>query len=172
MSFRQFLDKFSYFHQYLGNYQLHIDIFGSKRVNVNGLGDRVKHKAIFQSIKDKKVDLCLRQKTHSTHQTHLLWKNEWGGDIHFIHGTSNSCGVAILIRRGLNIQILDKIIDPSGRYMIMKMNIEGSELILGNLYAPTQDKENDQLVVLNQLKEQLMPFSDEPILLGGTLILP
>ena len=133
--------------------------------NVNGLGDRVKRKAIFQSIRDKKVDLCLMQETHSTHQTHLLWKNKWGGDIHFSHGTS--CGVAILIRRGLNTQIMDKIIDPSGRYMIMKMNIEGSELILGNLYAPTQDKENDQLIVLNQLKEQLMPFSDEPILLGG-----
>ena len=32
-SFRQFFDYFSYFCQYLCNYQLHYDIFGSKRVN-------------------------------------------------------------------------------------------------------------------------------------------
>ena len=102
--------------------------------NVNGLGDWVKRKAIFQSLRDKKIDLCLMQKTHSTYQTHLLC--EWGGEIHFGHGTSNSCGVAILIRRGLDTQILEKIIDPSGRYIIMKMKIEESELILGNLYMP------------------------------------
>ena len=34
MSFRQFLDYYSYFCQYLCNYQLHCDIFGSKRVKV------------------------------------------------------------------------------------------------------------------------------------------
>ena len=32
MSFSQFLDYFSYFCQYLSNYQLNYDIFGSKRV--------------------------------------------------------------------------------------------------------------------------------------------
>ena len=31
MSFKQFLDYFPYFCQYLSNYQLHCDIFGSKR---------------------------------------------------------------------------------------------------------------------------------------------
>ena len=33
LSFSQFLEYFSYFCQYLSNYQLHYDIFGSKRVN-------------------------------------------------------------------------------------------------------------------------------------------
>ena len=35
LSFRQFLNYFSYFCQYLCNYQLHYDIFGRKRVNSN-----------------------------------------------------------------------------------------------------------------------------------------
>ena len=38
------------------------------------------------------------------------------------------------------------------------------------IYTPTQDKEHDQLIILSQLEEQLMAYSDEPILLPGVTL--
>ena len=96
--------------------------------NVNGLRDKVKRKAIFQIIRTRKIDICLLQETHSTHPTHLLWKNEWGGEIYFGHGGSNSCGVAILMRRGLTLKKTHEIIDPNGRYLIVRVEINGLSL--------------------------------------------
>ena len=135
--------------------------------NVNGLGDRVKRRSIFNNIRDKKYDICLLQETHSSPKTCQMWTNEWGGTSYFAHGTTNSCGVAILFKRNLAVNILETIIDPEGRFLIQKIVFEDTEIVLGNMYAPTQDKEYEQIVKLSQFQESLMPFHDEVMLIGG-----
>ena len=53
------------------------------------------------------------------------------------HGTcsSNSCGVAILFRKGVDCVIHTKILDPLGRYIILKATIKDKIYILINIYA-------------------------------------
>ena len=36
------------------------------------------------------------------------------------HGSSNSCGVAILVKKGVDCTIHSKILDPWGIYAILK----------------------------------------------------
>ena len=52
------------------------------------------------------------------------------------HGSSNSCGVAILVRKGVDCTIHSKILDPLGRYIILKAEIEDKMYVLINVYAP------------------------------------
>ena len=53
----------------------------------------------------------------------MCWKNEWGSEIIMAHDSSNSCGVAILVKRGVDCTIHSKILDPLGWYVILKAEI-------------------------------------------------
>ena len=57
------------------------------------------------------------------------------------HGSSNSGGVAVLIKNGVDCIIHSTIVDPSGRYLILKVEIEDKSYILTNIYAPNKDKD-------------------------------
>ena len=63
--------------------------------NVSGLRDSNKRKKLFLLMKTLNQDMFMLQETHSTVDTEKLWLDEWGGEIIFSHGTSNSKGVAI-----------------------------------------------------------------------------
>ena len=68
-------------------------------------------------------------------------------------GESDSRGVLIAFKEGLNFQIENEIKDKNGRILILKVIIQGSNYILINIYnASTEQK---QLTVLNQLDEFL-----------------
>ena len=56
--------------------------------------------------------------------------NEWGGKIFYSHGSQNSCGVAVLIRNGFNCTVKKTIIDPSGRFIVLKVDIEDKVYVL------------------------------------------
>ena len=62
----------------------------------------------------------LFQETHSTADVETRWQHEWGGKIIFSHGTSNSRGVAIVIRNWSNIAVNDVYHDEYGRVLIVK----------------------------------------------------
>ena len=72
----------------------------------------------FRYLKQKFLNgIFLLQETHSSADIKQVWKIEWNGDIFFSHGPTNSCGVAILIYPGidLDIQVLQK--DEHGRVL-------------------------------------------------------
>ena len=57
------------------------------------------------------------------------------------HGSCNSRGVAILLKRGIDISIQSKILDPLGQFIILKAVIVDTTYVLINIYAPNKDKE-------------------------------
>ena len=68
-------------------------------VNVRGLRQKQKRLAVFDWLKrvhqgDK--GFIFMQETHSTAEIETLWQDEWGSDIYYNHGSSNSCGVLII----------------------------------------------------------------------------
>jgi len=81
------------------------------------------------------------QETHSTAASETQWRNEWGAERITCHGSSNSRGVAILIKKGVDCTIHKKILDPLGRYIILKAEIKDKIYVLVNIYAPNKDKE-------------------------------
>ena len=66
---------------------------------------------------------------------------ECGGYGYIAHGTKHSKGVTILLRKGLDMEITEKIIDRKGRFIILKAKINESEFNLINVYAPNKIKE-------------------------------
>ena len=66
-------------------------------LNVRGLRDTVKRRSIFTYLKDQEANFYFLQETFSNVSDEAIWRNEWGGEIYFSHGTCHSKGVCILI---------------------------------------------------------------------------
>ena len=68
-------------------------------LNVEGISNFQKRKTIYTSCRKKNADFSFLQETHSKEEIETQWKNEWGAEIIMSHGSSNSRGVAILIKK-------------------------------------------------------------------------
>ena len=89
------------------------------------------------------------------------------------HGGSNSCGVAILFRKGVDCVIHSKILDPLGRYIILKAAIKDKIYILINIYAPNKDKDITRFFnnLLTTLQNESLD-EEENIIVGGDFNCP
>ena len=56
------------------------------------------------------------------------------------HGSSNSRGVAILLKRGVDCSIRSKILDPLGRFIILKTEIADTTCALKTFMHQTKTK--------------------------------
>ena len=92
-------------------------------LNVRGISNFKKRRTIFTWCR-KRADISFLQETHSTATAENQWKNEWGAELITCHGSSNSCGVAILIKKDVDCTIHQKIFDPLGRYIVLKAEIK------------------------------------------------
>ena len=84
-------------------------------LNVRGTGNFKKRRTIFTWCRKQKADFIFLQETHSKMDSETCWRNEWGSDIIMAHGTSNSRGVAILVKKDVDCTIHSKVLDPSGQ---------------------------------------------------------
>ena len=105
------------------------------------MSDFRKRRTTFVWSRKRNADFVFLQETHSTIATENQWKNEWGAETITGHGGSNSRGFAILIKSGVDCTIYRKILDPLGRYIILKAQILEKLYVLINVYAPNKDKE-------------------------------
>ena len=53
---------------------------------------------------------------------------------------------AILFRKGFDCKIIEKIIDPSGRYISIQAQINDENYFLVNVYGPNNDNQAVQLI--------------------------
>ena len=142
-------------------------------LNVRGISNFLKRRMIFTWCRKQRTDFFFLQETHSKSDTETQWKNEWGGEIILSHGSPNSCGVAILLKKGVDCVIHSKILDSQGRYIILKAEIKDKMYVLINIYAPNKD--TCIIKFLNTLlftlrKENL--DEEENIILGGDFNCP
>ena len=116
-------------------------IFKLISLNVRGINNFQKRRTIFTWCRRKNADIMSLQETHSKKKTETQWRNEWGGKIFSSHGSSNSGGVAILIRNGVDCSIHFLILYPLGHFIILKVEIDDKAYALVNIYAPNRDKD-------------------------------
>lgn len=117
------------------------DVFKLISLNVKGISNFQKRRTMFTWCRKRKADIIFLQETHSTINTDAQWKNEWGAEIITCHGSSNAHGLAVLIRSGFDCTIRQQILDPLGRYIILKADIKDKTYLLINIYAPNKDKD-------------------------------
>ena len=106
--------------------------------NVRGLNMNEKHRGLFMYAKEKAEIICL-QETHSTVDTEKFWRNKFGGQCYWSHGTSASRGVGILIKKNCEVQIIDSFSDKEGRIIGVTYKECEQKFLLVNIYAPNND---------------------------------
>ena len=92
-------------------------------LNTRGISNFQKRRTVFTWCRKKRADVIL-QETHSKKEIELQWRNEWGTEMILSHGSLNARGVAILLSKGVGYFIQPQIIDPLGRFIIVKVEIE------------------------------------------------
>lgn len=96
-------------------------VFNSLKItslNVRGIRDNTKRKAIFMLCRQQNSDLILLQDTHSVCSDVKIWKSQWGDQCFFNHASSQSAGVAILLNT-FQGDIIDTVISDDGRWIII-----------------------------------------------------
>lgn len=107
--------------------------------NVQGLRDQKKRRKIFWHLHFHEADIVLLQETHSDKKSEKIWKSEWGGRMYFSHGDTNARGVAILLKRKINLKVIKMTRDEAGRFLAMVVECEDKQFIVTVLYAPNKD---------------------------------
>ena len=128
-------------------------------LNVKGLSNFKKRRTIFTWCRKRNSDIIFLQETHSTLSTQLNWKNEWGAELICSHGSSNSRGVTILIKKGLDC--------------VIKAAIQDKMYVLINNYAPNKDENIVKFFkdLLTKLATENLD-SEENIVIGGDFNCP
>ena len=80
-------------------------------LNVRGISNFRKRRAIFTWCLKIKADFMFLQPSHSKKDTKIYCKNKWGAGEVRSHGSSNSCGVAILFRKVVDFVMHTKILE-------------------------------------------------------------
>ena len=142
-------------------------------LNVRGINNFRKRRMIYTWCRKQKADFIFLQETHSKKDSERQWKNEWRGEIIMLHGNPNSRGVDILFKKGADCIIHSKILDPVGRFVILKAEIEDKIYVSINIYAPNKDIDNvDFLNNLRMILHNENLDEEDNIILGGDFNCP
>ena len=139
-------------------------IYDITSLNVRGLREQSK-RSIFSYLKDQKSKFYFLQETYSEVNDEFIWRNEWGGEIFFSHGTKHSKGVCILIHPSVQEKINYSFSDKSGRIVLITIVINSLMLSLCNIYAP--NNLGEQLEFLQELNNCLIEKSELTTLIVG-----
>ena len=131
--------------------------------NCRGIQDHVKRRKVFHYLRSIESDIVFLQETHSSKSDEIFWKQQWGEKAWFSSHTSNSRGVAILIRNHVSMVLNSSYCDTNGRYLIISASVNDVPLILVNLYGPNNDDPNFFLEVFSKVEQ----FNYTSILCAG-----
>ena len=86
----------------------------------------------------------------------------------FARGTSNSRGTITAVREGLNFKVIFSHLNDNGRYVILKMEIHSSPLILVNYYAPKEEGQQVQILTeISNILDKMKLEEDAQLIWGG-----
>ena len=122
-------------------------------LNIRGINKHSKRIAVFNWVKSKQFDIMFLQETYSAEADERAWQTDWGGNVYWSHGSKHSRGVCILVKAGFDLEVKNMITDVNGRYIIMKVIIQGEYINLINVYVPNYNAE--KIIFFNDLHENI-----------------
>ena len=122
-------------------------------INARGLTDKVKRTATFDKYR-KLTDVLVILESHSDSKIEQIWRSEWGGNIYFSHGASNSRGVAVCISKTFAKCVYNIEIVQDGRSLIFDLVENGEKVSIATIYAPNEDNTPFFVELGHQLKER------------------
>ena len=140
-------------------------------LNVNGLRDSLKRRSIFEYYR-KRCDILCLQETHATNDCERQWTAEWGGKCLLNNGESNSRGVAIMFKPGLQIDISQVNMDNTGRILTCNIIVEDAAISIMNVYGPNKDSPEFFVSLFKripELKNRCVIAGDLNVIMNPTL---
>ncbi len=132
-------------------------------LNVRCLDIPHKRASILEILQKKRADIALLQETHLVTKDTARLNNGLNHIIGFSSASTKSKGVAIVVRRNLNIEILEQIQDTQGRVVIVKMQIYNKNIALVSGYAPNSfDKK-----FYDTFTKMLLDLTDYSLIIGA-----
>ena len=138
-----------------------------RALNVNGIQCKKKRDLVFFELTKYSNSIILLQETHTSTHDEKQYKNKWGPNTYFSHGTTKSKGVCTIIPKNFRGKSELVFADNEGRILIVKITIENTEYIICNLYAPISSMEREQIDTLNKLNTELADFRTDNVIIGG-----
>ena len=115
-----------------------MDNFIISSLNVRGLRGNQRY-SVFNWLKSKFIDICLIQETFCTPDFAKTFQKGWQGRIiHSFTNSHHSRGVAILLREGLQHEIISEFRDNEGRMILINLKIDNIDYSICNIYAPNE----------------------------------
>jgi predicted transcriptional regulator with HTH domain len=121
-------------------------------LNVRGLRDANKRNKILHFMKEKYPGILFLQETHTVVTDEPMYHQLYGENVFFSHGTNTSKGTMTIIPKCIKCEIKEVKVDDNGRYVLIKGVFNEKTLTLLNIYAPTQDKQTQQIELLDKLE--------------------
>lgn len=134
-------------------------------LNVKGLNNPVKRKAILSYLEHSEASICLLQETHLLPKDRHRLKSRAFPRQYFSSTSDKKAGVAILMSRHFRGTVGDKIAEIKGRFLAYTMRLGGTDYTIGSLYAPNTGQEG---FLKNALSDMLLT-QQRRILVGGDL---
>jgi exonuclease III len=138
-----------------------------RALNVNGIQCKKKRDLVFFELTKYKNSILLLQETHTSALDEKYYKNKWGPNTYFSHGTTKSKGVCTIIPKTFKGSSEVIFSDLEGRILIVKIVIENEEFILCNIYAPISSMETEQVSTLAKLNQELADYNNANIIMCG-----
>nr|BAA25763.1 reverse transcriptase [Chlorella vulgaris] len=123
-------------------------------LNVNGLRDRDKRRCLFNLLERDRWDIILLQETHhSSTEEGTAWAQEgpagvrcnWSGPAFWCHFTSQSRGVAVLLRpTASTAAITVRHCSTTGRTLLVDFTYCGQPYTVASVYAPAAAADRQQ----------------------------
>jgi len=107
--------------------------------NVKGIKDDYKRMKLFKWCTKKNFDIICIQEAHCEESTIEKWKMEWKGDIIASYGTHNSRGTCILLKEGMDHEIVSKNCHKFGRYVALNIKLGNEMYKVASYYGPNSD---------------------------------
>lgn len=133
--------------------------------NVNGISNKTKRCGILSHLKSLSCDLAMIQETHTSVTESAKLRQGWVGQVYSAPGNGASRGVATLISKRIQFQLIKQIFDKDGRFLILICLLQNVKCALVNIYAPN----TGQNTFLSKLNILLAEFSEYPIIVGGDM---
>lgn len=137
-------------------------------LNVRGLKEMLKRKAVFLFLKGQNKNCILLQETHSSNLDVNFWTNQWGDRILFSHGTNRSAGVAVLFNK-FQGDIITYEVDGDGHWIIAVLKVGNDFIIMINVYGHKTNSQNENMfeIITQTVSEFKLVYPTDYIAMGG-----
>ena len=107
-------------------------------LNVRGIRNKQKRNKILLWLRQQKSDVIFLQETFLSKDLEKTIYAEWNGPCYFNHGSHHSRGVAILIRKNLNLNVHNVYHKYDGRIIGIRISIEENNYLCILMYMHQQ----------------------------------